>query len=231
MFPRINPTSTKSWRALKKHFQSDKHLLDKKDKAFFKKELGAQFKVDYQYGLWNKETLGLLVDLADECKLASAINALFSGEKINETENRAVLHTALRDFSSNPIYVDGVDIKPSIQAEREKIKTFTEKLHAGKIKGSTGKKITTIVNIGIGGSAIGPRMVVKALQKYRHPEIQVHYISSIDADPIASLLQRLDLERTLFLVVSKTFTTLETMTNAELVKGVVAEQLGSAAWA
>src|SRR5699024_12822596 len=128
-------------------------------------------------------------------------------------------------------YVDGVDIKPSIQAEREKIKTFTEKLHAGEIKGSTGKKITTIVNIGIGGSAIGPRMVVKALQKYRHPEIQVHYISSIDADPIASLLQRLDLERTLFLVVSKTFTTLETMTNAELVKGVVAEQLGSAAWA
>ena len=230
MFPRINPTSTKSWRELKTHFQANKHLLDKKDKAVFTKDLGARFKVDYQYGLWNEVTLGLLVDLAHECKLGSAIKALFSGEKINETENRAVLHTALRDYSSTPLYVNGVDIKPIIQSEREKIKAFTEKLHAGKIKGSTGKRINTIVNIGIGGSAIGPRMVVKALEKYRHPEIQVHYISSIDADPIAALLQQLDLERTLFLVVSKTFTTLETMTNAELIKREVIEQLGDSAW-
>src|SRR5699024_11813713 len=105
-------------------------------------------------------------------------------------------------------YVDGVDIKPSIQAEREKIKTFTEKLHAGEIKGSTGKKITTIVNIGIGGSAIGPRMVVKALEKYRHPEIQVHYISSIDAVTIYSFMQRFDLKLKLYLVVYNTLTNL-----------------------
>lgn len=230
MFPNINPTITKSWKNLKEHFQSDKHLLEKEDIAFFLKELGEQFKVDYQYGLWNEETLSLLVELAHECNLSTAIEALFSGEKINETEGRAVLHTALRDYSSKPLYVDGVDIKPSIQAERDKIKVFADKLHAGKIRGSTGKKINTIVNIGIGGSAIGPRMVVKALDKYRHPDIQAHYISSIDADPIVSLLKRLDLERTMFLVVSKTFTTLETMTNAELIKEVLTEQLGKSAW-
>ena len=230
MFPSINPTSTNSWRELKIHFQSDKHLLEKMDTAFFIKDLGEQFKVDYQYGLWNEQTINLLVELAKDCKLSAAIDALFSGEKINETEDRAVLHTALRDYSSKPVYVDGEDIKPKVQGERKKIKEFVDKLHAGEIRGSTGKKINTIVNIGIGGSAIGPRMVVKALDSYRHPEIEVYYISSIDADPIVSLMERLDLEKTMFLVVSKTFTTLETMTNAELIRGIITEQLGESAW-
>src|SRR5690625_138048 len=135
MFPKINPTATKSWSDLKKHFQSDKHLLEKKDEAFFKKSLGENIKIDYQYGLWNKETINLLIELAEECKLSKAIESLFSGKKINETEGRAVLHTALRDFSSNSVYVDGKDVKPNIEAEREKIRTFVDKLHAGEIRG------------------------------------------------------------------------------------------------
>lgn len=230
MFPKINPTTTQAWKKLEVHFQSDEHLSEKQDNAFFEKKLGDQFQADYQYGLWNEKTVELLVDLAHECELPRAMDALFSGEKINETENRAVLHTALRDFSPNPIYVDGLNKKPEIEAEREKIKYFVEKVHSGEILGSSGKKITTIVNIGIGGSAIGPRMVVKALDNYRRPEMQVHYISSIDAEPIVSLLESLDLERTIFLIVSKTFTTLETMTNANLVKAYFVEQLGEAAW-
>lgn len=230
MFPKINPTTTQAWKKLEDHFQANNHLSKKQDLTFFKKELCSQFLVDYQYGLWNEKTVALLLELAQECKLPDAIDALFSGNKINETENRAVLHTALRDFSPLPLYVDGTNIKPEIQAEREKIKTFVEKIHAGIILGSTGKKINTIVNIGIGGSAIGPRMVVNALEKYRKPEIQVHYISSIEADPIVSLLPNLDMERTLFLIVSKTFTTLETMTNASLVKSYFIEHLGEAAW-
>lgn len=230
MFPKINPTTTQAWKKLEVHFQSDEHLSEKQDNAFFDKKLGKQFQVDYQYGLWNEKTIKLLTDLAQECELPKAIAALFSGEKINETESRAVLHTALRDFSPNPIYVDGANKKPEIEAERNKIKTFVEKVHAGEILGSTGKTITTIVNIGIGGSAIGPRMVVKALDSYCRPEMQVHYISSIDAEPIVPLLDSLDLERTIFLVVSKTFTTLETMTNANLVKSYFVQHLGNAAW-
>lgn len=230
MFPKVNPITTQAWKKLEKHFQANEHLSEKQDKAFFESKLGEQFKVDYQYGLWNEETVDLLVGLANECGLPQATDALFSGEKINETEGRAVLHTALRDFSSNPIYIDGVDKKPEIESERKKIKAFVEKVHAGEILGSSGKKITTIVNIGIGGSAIGPRMLVKALDSYRHPEMQVHYISSIDAEPIVSLIENLDLEQTIFLVVSKTFTTLETMTNANLVKAYFVEQLGEAAW-
>lgn len=230
MFPKVNPTTTQAWKKLEEHFDSENHLSNKQDIGYFGKTLGSQFEVDYQYGLWNKETIGLLVELAHECRLPNAIDALFSGEKINETEGRSVLHTALRDFSPMPLYVDGTDRKPEIQAEREKMKMFVDKIHAGAILGSSGKKITTIVNIGIGGSAIGPRMVVKALDNYRLPQMQVHYISSIDAEPIVPLLESLDLERTLFVIVSKTFTTLETMTNADLVKAYFIEHFGEAAW-
>lgn len=230
MFPKVNPITTQAWKKLEEHFQSENHLSEKQDNTFFQKKLGEQFKVDYQHGLWNEKTIDLLVDLANECRLPDAIDALFLGEKINETEDRSVLHTALRDFSPLPLYVDGADRKPEIQAERHKLKAFVDGIHSGAIVGSSGKKITTIVNIGIGGSAIGPRMVVKALDCYRLPEIQVHYISSIDAEPIGPLLESLDLERTMFVIVSKTFTTLETMTNAELVKAYFIDHLGEAAW-
>lgn len=230
MFPKISPTTTKSWQKLEEHFLSDNYLSDKKNIAFYQKSLDDLFKVDYQFGLWNEETISLLLELAKECKLKEGIEALFTGEKINETENRAVLHTALRDFSSKPVYVDGVNVKPFIHAERKKVKTFVEKVHNGEIRGSTGKRIRHIVNIGIGGSAIGPRMVCQALGKYRNSDIRVDYISSIDAEPIVSLLESLDLEQTLFLIVSKTFTTLETMTNAELVRNYFVERLGEEAW-
>lgn len=230
MFPRINPTTTKAWQQLEAHYLADGHLSDKEDIGVFQKEMPGQFTVDYQYGLWNEETLELLLKLAEECELPKAIEALFSGEKINETEGRAVLHTALRDFSPFPVYVDGENVKPKIQAEREKIKTFVDQVHHGEILGCTGKRIKHIVNIGIGGSAIGPRMVVQALDAYRQADIQVHYISSIEAKPIVSLLETIDLERTLFLVVSKTFTTLETMTNANLVKEYFIQKLGEENW-
>ena len=230
MFPKINPTTTEAWHRLEEHFQNHKYKVAKEDVVMFKKHLGSHFHVDYQYGLWNEETVDLLTNLAHECELINAMDALFSGEKINETENRAVLHTALRDFSDASIYVEGKDKKPEIQAERKKLKTFVEGVHTGTILGSTGKKINTIVNIGIGGSAIGPRMVVQALERYRQPEMKVHYISSIDAEPIVPLLESLDLERTLFLVVSKTFTTLETMTNADLIKAYFMEHVGVEAW-
>lgn len=230
MFPKVNPTTTKAWKLLEAHYLCEAYNSDKKNVADFYKEMPHQFSVDYQYGLWNEETRRLLIQLAEECALPKAIDALFSGQKINETEGRAVLHTALRDFSPLPVYVDGENVKPKIQAEREKIKQFVAQVHNGEILGSTGKTIQHIVNIGIGGSAIGPRMVVQALGAYRNSNIQVHYISSIDAEPIASLLESIDLERTLFLVVSKTFTTLETMTNAKLVKQYFIEQLGEAAW-
>lgn len=230
MFPRINPTTTKAWQQLEAHFLADKHLSEKEDIGVFQKEMPGQFSVDYQYGLWNEETLQLLLALAQECELPKAIDALFAGEKINETENRAVLHTALRDFSPLPVYVNGENVKPKIQAERQKIKHFVDQVHNGEILGCTGKRIKHIVNIGIGGSAIGPRMVVQALDTYRQSAIQVHYVSSIEAEPIVSLLEGLDLEQTLFLVVSKTFTTLETMTNANLVKDYFIEQLGEENW-
>lgn len=230
MFPKVNPTNTNAWKKLEAHFLADKHLSGKEDIGMFQKKMPGQFQVDYQFGLWNEETLGLLLELAEECKLPKAMDALFSGEKINETEGRAVLHTALRDFSPLSVYVDGENVKPKIQAEREKMKAFVDQVHNGEILGCTGKRIKHIVNIGIGGSAIGPRMVVQALDKYRQTDIQVHYISSIEAGPIVSLLESLDLEETLFLVVSKTFTTLETMTNANLVKEYFVEQLGEANW-
>lgn len=230
MFPRVNPTTTKAWQELNAHFRSKDYLLDKKDISIFQKGLDSRFRVDYQYGLWNETTLDLLVALAEQCDLPKAIEALFTGEKINETENRAVLHTALRDFSNSAVILDGKNVKPLIQAERKKLKQFVTQVQEGKILGSTGKKIQHIVNIGIGGSAIDYRMLIKALENYRNPEIEVHFISSIDAEPIMSLLKRIDLESTLFLIVSKTFTTLETMVNTQLIQDYFSEKVGKEYW-
>lgn len=230
MLPKINPTTTEAWEKLLQHYTSQDYRLQKAQPEEFKKTIEALFQVDYQYGLWNTTTVALLLQLAKETQLEQAIEALFTGVKINETEDRAVLHTALRDGSQQPIYVNKENIQPKVEKELSKMKEFVEQVHEGKVVGSTGKKIKHIVNIGIGGSAIGPRMVIEALECYRNSDIQVHFVSSIDAEPILSLLEEIDLEASLFLVVSKTFTTLETMTNARYIKQYVIGRLGQEHW-
>ena len=165
------------------------------------------------------ETLSLLIDLADETGVREAIESMFKGEKINATENRAVLHIALRNRTNGPILVDGEDIMPEVNAVLQKIKTFSRQIISGDRKGYTGKKFTDIVNIGIGGSDLGPVMVTEALRPYARKGLSVHFVSNIDGTHITETLKYLDPETTLFMVASKTFTTQETMTNAFSARG------------
>lgn len=160
----------------------------------------------------------LLLNLAEECQLKTAIDAMFSGEKINETENRAVLHTALRDFSDREILVDGENVKPLVQKVLGQMKAFSEKVVSGEHKGFSGKEITDVVNIGIGGSDLGPVMVCSALKHFK-TRLNVHFVSNVDGNHLAETLKNLNPETTLFIIASKTFTTQETMTNAESAKG------------
>ena len=169
--------------------------------------------VDYSKNRITEETLAKLQDLAKECDLAGAIKSMFSGEKINRTENRAVLHVALRNRSNTPILVDGKDVMPEVNAVLEKMKTFSEAIISGEWKGYTGKAITDVVNIGIGGSDLGPYMVTEALRPYKN-HLNMHFVSNVDGTHIAEVLKKVNPETTLFLVASKTFTTQETMTNA-----------------
>ena len=169
---------------------------------------------DYSKNIISEKTLQLLFQLAKECGLDKAIEAQFSGKAINETENRAVLHTALRNFSGQPVVLDGKDVMPGIQKVLQQMKTFCNKIHQGEHKGYTGKKITTIVNIGIGGSDLGPVMVTEALKPYWIDGIQTYFVSNVDGTHIAETLKKVNAEETLFLIASKTFTTQETMTNA-----------------
>ncbi len=170
--------------------------------------------VDFSKNIISGRTLRLLIELAQECNVRNAIEKMFSGEKINETEKRAVLHVALRNRSNSPIYVDRVDVMPEVNAVLQQMKSFSEKVLSGEWKGYTGKAITDIVNIGIGGSDLGPLMVTEALQPYRKPHIRAHFVSNVDGTHIAETLKRLSAETTLFMIASKTFTTQETMTNA-----------------
>jgi len=156
----------------------------------------------------------LLFQLADECKLKQGIESMFNGEKINETENRSVLHTALRNFSGNPIYAEGEDVMPSVNKVLLQMKSFCNRVHDGKWRGYTGKRIRYIVNIGIGGSDLGPLMVTEALKPYWIEDIQTYFVSNVDGTHISETLKKIKPERTLFLIASKTFTTQETMTNA-----------------
>ncbi|MEO3147132.1 glucose-6-phosphate isomerase, partial [Escherichia coli] len=172
-----------------------------------------QMLVDYSKNRITEETLAKLQDLAKECDLAGAIKSMFSGEKINRTENRAVLHVALRNRSNTPILVDGKDVMPEVNAVLEKMKTFSEAIISGEWKGYTGKAITDVVNIGIGGSDLGPYMVTEALRPYKN-HLNMHFVSNVDGTHIAEVLKKVNPETTLFLVASKTFTTQETMTNA-----------------
>lgn len=216
----INPTQTAAWQALQKHFDEMKDVtiadLFAKDGDRFSKfsaTFDDQMLVDYSKNRITEETLAKLQDLAKECDLAGAIKSMFSGEKINRTENRAVLHVALRNRSNTPILVDGKDVMPEVNAVLEKMKTFSEAIISGEWKGYTGKAITDVVNIGIGGSDLGPYMVTEALRPYKN-HLNMHFISNVDGTHISEVLKKVNPETTLFLVASKTFTTQETMTNA-----------------
>jgi glucose-6-phosphate isomerase len=220
ILPRRNPTQTAAWAALQAHYlkMKETHLRD-----LFAADTGRfqrfsiqweDFLVDYSKNIITAETLELLFQLARETQLPQAVEQLFAGEKINETENRAVLHTALRNRSNAPVYVDGKDVMPGVNAVLEQMKTFSEKVHSGAWTGYTGKPISDIVNIGIGGSDLGGVMVTEALRSYWKPGIQVHFVSNVDGTHIAETLRQINPETTLFIISSKTFTTQETMTNA-----------------
>ncbi|ENO3943217.1 MULTISPECIES: glucose-6-phosphate isomerase [Aeromonas] len=216
----INPTQTQAWQALEAHFAANKEtrlkdLFAQDPKRFDKFSLtfGGDILVDYSKNLITEETLKLLVDLAKETDLRSAIDAMFNGDKINMTEGRSVLHVALRNRSDRPIESDGKDVMPEVNAVLAKMKGFCEKIISGEWKGYSGKAIQHVVNIGIGGSDLGPVMITEALRPYKN-HLQMHFVSNVDGTHIAETLKKIDPETTLFLVASKTFTTQETMTNA-----------------
>jgi len=220
MFPKINPTKTKAWKELKSHHKEVNKLrltklFSKKEDRFNKFSIqSGDIIFDYSKNLLTPKTTRLLLQLAKECQLKKATNAMFSGEKINETEDRAVLHTALRNFSGNPVYADGADVMPLVKRVQEQMRKFCKRVHSGEWKGYTGKKIRYIVNIGIGGSDLGPVMVTEALKPYWVEGIQTYFVSNVDGTHIAETLKKVSAEETLFLIASKTFTTQETMTNA-----------------
>lgn len=216
----INPTQTSAWQALQKHYDEMKDVTiaelfanDSDRFAKFSATFDDLMLVDFSKNRITEETLAKLQDLAKETDLAGAIKSMFSGEKINRTEDRAVLHVALRNRSNTPIIVDGKDVMPEVNAVLEKMKTFSQAIISGQWKGYTGKAITDVVNIGIGGSDLGPFMVTEALRPYKN-HLNMHFVSNVDGTHIAEVLKKVNPETTLFLVASKTFTTQETMTNA-----------------
>jgi glucose-6-phosphate isomerase len=220
MLAKVNPTTTKSWQNLSRHYEKAKHVhmktLFAEDPQRFDK-FSIRFNdilVDFSKNRITEETIKLLIALAEASGLKNAIENMFGGEKINQTENRAVLHIALRNRDNNPIVVDGQDVMPEIDAVLKKVKDFCTKITSGGWQGYTGKKITDIVNIGIGGSDLGPVMVTEALKPYAQEGLCVHYVSNIDGTHLMETLKKLDPETTLFMIASKTFTTQETMTNA-----------------
>ncbi len=220
MIFKINPLNTEAWGKLKKHY---KVMKKRNMKDLFKKSgnrfenFSARFEdilVDYSKNVITKKTMGYLFNLAEEMELKDSIEKMFKGEKINETENRAVLHTALRNTAGKPVFVDGKDVMPGIKKVLNQMEAFSGKIISGEWKGFTGKAITDIVNIGIGGSDLGPVMVTEALKPYAKPNINPHFVSNVDGTHISETLRKLNPETTLFMVASKTFTTQETMTNA-----------------
>lgn len=215
----INPTTTAAWNKLKTHFSviektSIKELFEQNTNRFEGFSIRyPSLLVDYSKNRITAETIQLLVDLAKEMNVDEAIQKMFSGDIINETEQRAVLHTALRNRSNEEVLVDGVDVMPQINGVLEQMKTFSEKVISGEWKGFSGKEITDVVNIGIGGSDLGPVMVTEALKHYK-TRLNLHFVSNIDGTHLAETFKSINPETTLFIVASKTFTTQETMTNA-----------------
>jgi glucose-6-phosphate isomerase len=220
MLPTQNPTKTKAWAKLSSHYEAMQsvQMLDlfAQDKDRFK-AFSTQFEdilVDYSKNIITKETLETLLELAKETGLKEGIEAMFSGETINETEGRSVLHVALRNQSNTPILVDGKDVMPDINVVLAQVESFSNQVINGDWKGYTGKSITDIVNIGIGGSDLGPVMVTEALKSYQKEHLNVHFVSNVDGTHISETVKKVNPETTLFIIASKTFTTQETMTNA-----------------
>lgn len=215
----INPTTTNAWNALEQHFQTIQHtsikeLFAQNVNRF--EEFSIQYPsllVDYSKNRINAETIQLLVDLAKEMDVDAAIQQMFEGDVINVTEKRAVLHTALRNRSNEEVLVDGKNVMPEINEVLDQMKSFSEKVISGEWKGFSGKEITDVVNIGIGGSDLGPVMVTEALKHYK-TRLNIHFVSNIDGTHLAETFKEINPETTLFIVASKTFTTQETMTNA-----------------
>jgi glucose-6-phosphate isomerase len=219
----INPTQTTTWKKLQAHFEVLKNV--QMQDLFANEPARAEkmhlqwkdFLVDYSKNIVTNETLDLLQELANEVQLKEAISKYFEGELINQTENRAVLHTALRAKENATVFVDGTNVMPEIYAVKNKIKQFSNEIIAGQRKGYTGKPFTDVVNIGIGGSDLGPAMIVEALQYYKNP-LNVHFVSNVDGDHVNEILKKVNPETTLFVIVSKTFTTQETLSNAETIR-------------
>ncbi|WP_418602319.1 glucose-6-phosphate isomerase [Hwangdonia sp.] len=221
--PAINPTATNSWKKLQEHYNKINRVhmkdlfaqdSDRANKFTIKWD---DFYVDFSKNRITEETFKYLLELADDVKLKDAIASQFSGEKINQTEGRAVLHTALRAPKNAQFYVDGVNVMPEIHQVKQKIEGFTNEVVNGNRKGFTGKPFTDIVNIGIGGSDLGPAMVVESLQYYKN-HLTTHFVSNVDGDHVNEVIKKLNPETTLFVVVSKTFTTQETLSNANTIK-------------
>jgi len=232
MLEKINPTSTQAWFVLKKHYEEEMNRKQMKDLFAADPKRFEQYSIatpellfDYSKNIITEKTVQLLLQLATECGLENAIKAQFEGLAINETEHRAVLHTALRSNHELPVMVDGKNILPEIIKVKKQMEKFCNDIHSGTHKGYTGKKINTIVNIGIGGSDLGPVMVTEALKPYWVAGIQVYFVSNVDGTHIAETLKKINAEETLFLIASKTFTTQETMTNAHTARSWFVEKV------
>ena len=220
MLSSIDPTQSNAWKALEQHVKENR---SKTIKSYFESDakrfenFSITFEdilVDYSKNRISQETFNLLIDLAQETRVKEAIQAMFSGEKINQTEGRSVLHVALRNPANNSLLVDGQDVMPAVADVLDKMRSFSEKVISGSWKGYSGKEIKSIVNIGIGGSDLGPVMVTEALKPYKVPHIDTYFVSNVDGTHISEILKKVDPETTLFMIASKTFTTQETMTNA-----------------
>lgn len=220
---KINPTTTQAWQQLQNHFEEIKMVSMQE---MFANDTGRvekfnlqwnDFLIDYSKNYINQKTMKLLLNLADEINLKSAINGYFEGDIINQTENRAVLHTALRSPETATVLVDGKNIIPEIFEVKKAMQKFSDEIISGERKGFTGKPFTDIVNIGIGGSDLGPNMVVEALQYYKN-HLNIHFLSNIDGDHVNEIIKKINPETTLFVIVSKTFTTQETLTNSETIR-------------
>lgn len=220
-FPAQNPTHTKAWKALQEHYADLSQttisaLFADDDKRFeqFSQWLDDDFLLDYSKNILTGKTLELLNQLAEECQLPAAIEAFFHGETINATEGRAVLHTALRNQSDRSVLVDGEDVMPSVRKVLEQMQRFSQQIISGEARGYTGKPIRQIINIGIGGSDLGPVMVTEALKPYWQEGMEVFFVSNVDGTHMAETLRKVDAEQALFIIASKSFTTQETMANA-----------------
>ena len=220
---KTNPTQTEVWKKLTTHYKETKeiHLRDLFSSDAKRAEKFTlqwnDFLFDYSKNRISTETMQLLFQLAEEVNLKGAIDAYYDGDIINETEGRAVLHTALRAKISDKVLVDGVNVMPEVYEVKKHIEEFTDKVIHGELKGYTGKTFTDVVNIGIGGSDLGPAMVTEALKFYKN-HLSIHFVSNVDGDHVHEVLKTLDPETTLFIVVSKTFTTQETLSNATTIK-------------